>query len=143
MKEINRIEKTDLNRIAAKTETSTEKISFTEILAERRDSLNVEKLKKLVADIEKKGKVLANTCTAEDLMEYKKMIKSFFDEVIKHSLKVEQRSAFRRMKILKTVEVVDQKLLDLSDAILKQQEKGLSILAKIGQIQGLLVDIIA
>ncbi|NLC07893.1 MAG: YaaR family protein, partial [Syntrophomonadaceae bacterium] len=81
--------------------------------------------------------------TAEDLMKYKKMIKDFFDEVLKHSLKVEQRTGFRRMKIYKTIEIVDQKLLDLSDAILKQQEKGLNILARIGQIQGLLVDILA
>jgi uncharacterized protein YaaR (DUF327 family) len=143
MSEISRVERAGLTRPAAKTEVPGEKLSFTEILAERRGTLNVEKLKKTLKDIEKQGKVLANTCTAEDLMKYKKMIKDFFDEVLKHSLKVEQRTGFRRMKIYKTIEIVDQKLLDLSDAILKQQEKGLNILARIGQIQGLLVDILA
>jgi len=59
-------------------------------------------------------------------------------------LKVNARRGYGlggRTKILRTVSTIDQRLVELTDIILKQEKKGVSLLKKVGQIEGLLVNI--
>jgi uncharacterized protein len=44
-------------------------------------------------------------------------------------------------KVLKTVQVIDKKMVELTDQILNQQHDQLSILERIGEIKGMLVNL--
>jgi uncharacterized protein YaaR (DUF327 family) len=142
--EVNKIGRASLEKVKAKQDTSMEKISFTEVMAKKREDLVMEKLKKLMEEIEDQGNVLAESQTIEDLRKYKKLVREFLDEAVKNGLALEERRGFNRRgrtKIYKIVTEVDKKLLELTDAVIKKQEKGLRILDLVGEIKGLLINV--
>lgn len=142
--EVNKISRTTLDKTKAKQETASEKTTFTEVMAAKRTDLVIEKLQRLMEDIEDQGNVLAESQTVEDLMKYKKLVREFLDESIKNALALEERRGFNRRgrtKIYKIVTEVDQKLIELTNAVIDKQEKGLRILDLVGEIKGLLINV--
>lgn len=142
--EVNKISRTTLDKTKAKQETASEKTTFTEVMATKRTDLVIEKLQRLMEDIEDQGNVLAESQTVEDLMKYKKLVREFLDESIKNALALEERRGFNRRgrtKIYKIVTEVDQKLIELTNAVIDKQEKGLRILDLVGEIKGLLINV--
>ena len=121
-------------------------VSFREVMSTRRDEIDADRLNRLMEDIEEQGKILADSMTVEDLRDYKKKVKEFLSEAVKYGLKVQQSRGFNRggrMRIYKTGQKVDEKLLELTDAVINKQEKGIKVLSLIGEIRGLLLDVYA
>lgn len=72
------------------------------------------------------------------------MVKGFVEEAVNFGLRIEERrglSRSTRSKVLRVVSAVDEKLLELTDIIIAQEESKLNILKKVGEIQGLLVNL--
>lgn len=144
--EVNKVTRTTLDKTKAKPEVASEKTTFTEVMATKRTDLVMAKLQKLMEDIEDQGNVLSESQTVDDLRKYKKLVREFLDESVKNALALEERRGFNRRgrtKIYKIVTEVDKKLLELTDAVLHQQEKGLKILDLVGEIKGLLINVYA
>lgn len=144
--EVNKVGKIGLDPLKSKQEAPAESVTFTEFISEKRSQLNVDKLNKLVQGIEDQGVKLSKSCTIEDLRKYKQLVKEFMQDAVKHGLELEERRGFNRRgrsKVYKIVNEVDKKLLDLTDAVVKKQEKGLQVLNLVGEIKGLLVNIYA
>lgn len=144
--EVNKVTRTTLDKTKAKPEIAKEKTSFTEVMASKRTDLVMAKLQKLMEDIEDQGSVLSESQTVDDLRRYKKLVREFLDESVKNALAIEERRGFNRRgrtKIYKVVAEVDKKLLELTDAVLQKQEKGLRILDLVGEIKGLLINVYA
>ncbi|HHY77224.1 MAG TPA: YaaR family protein [Clostridiales bacterium] len=143
---VRNIEKANMEHIASKKVNDSASISFKEVMSIRRDEMDLERLNRLMEEIDEKGKTLSESMTVEDLREYKKKVKEFLEEAVKYGLKVQQSRGFNRggrMRIYKTVKKVDEKLLELTDAVINKQEKGIKVLSLIGEIRGLLLDIYA
>ena len=146
MMEVKKVSRATLDKTKQKSEVPTDKVIFTELMVKGRDQMNIERLNKLVQDIEDQGKILAESRNVGDLKKFKALVKSFMEEAVKHGLKLEERQGFNRRgrsRVYKIVTEVDKKLLDLTDAVLKQQEKGINILDRVGEIKGLLINIYA
>ena len=142
--EVNRVSKTGLNRIQKKEDLVTESISFTEVMGTKRENLVYEKMTKMMSAIEDQGKVLAESRTVEDLKKYKKLVKEFMDGAVKNGLRLEEQRGFNRRgrtKVYKIVKEVDKKLIDLTNAVLEKEKKGINILNLVGEIKGLLINI--
>ena len=142
--EVNRVSKTGLNRVQKKEDLATESISFTEVMGTKRENLVFEKMTKMMHGIEDQGKVLAESRTVEDLKKYKKLVKEFMDAAVKNGLKLEEQRGFNRRgrtKVYKIVKEVDKKLIDLTNAVLEKEKKGINILNLVGEIKGLLINI--
>jgi uncharacterized protein YaaR (DUF327 family) len=142
--EVNRVERASLDKVKSKNNTTSEKISFSEVMQQKKDQLHMEKFHRLITDIEDQGKVLAQSQTVEDLREYKKLIKELVDDTIKYGLSLEERRGFNRRgrsKVYKIVEEVDKKVLELTNAVLDKQKTGLELLDMVGEIKGLLINI--
>lgn len=138
--------KVDTSKVQAKKVKDEPSISFREVMGVRRDEMDVERLNRLIEDIDEQGKILAQSLTVEDLRNYKKKVKEFVTEAVKYGLKVQQSRGFNRggrMRIYKMVQKVDDKLLELTDAVISKEEKGLKVLNLVGEIRGLLLDIYA
>lgn len=138
--------KVDTSKVQAKKVKDEPSISFREVMGVRRDEMDVERLNRLIEDIDEQGKILAQSLTVEDLRNYKKKVKEFVTEAVKYGLKVQQSRGFNRggrMRIYKMVQKVDDKLLELADAVISKEEKGLKVLNLVGEIRGLLLDIYA
>lgn len=142
--DVRKIESLGLNKVAKKQDSITEKVSFTEFMATKRGEMVNEKFVKMIKEIEVQGKNLSENRTVDQLRKYKKLVKEFMEEAVQHGLSLEERRGFNRRgrtKVYKIVEQVDKKLLDLTDAVLKQQQSSLQILNQVGEIQGLLINI--
>ncbi len=144
--QVPKVTRSSLDAVKPKQEGIGESMTFTNLMADRRMELDTDKLNRKVQDIEDQGKVLAQSLNIEDLRTYKQMVKDFMQDAVKHGLKLEERRGFNRRgrtKIYKIVTEVDKKLLDLTDTVLKKQEKGLKVLDLVGEIKGMLLNIYA
>jgi len=141
---VNRLKGAQSKSIPAGRATVKPTVSFSEMLSDKEDDHSREHLQQMMKDIESKGRELADKKTVELLVDYKQMIKGFVEEAVSFGLKVEERRGLSRRgrsKVLKVVATIDEKLIELTDAVLQQERKQISVLEKIGQIQGLLVNL--
>lgn len=142
--EVQKVNRAGLNSVQKKEEVASGSVSFTEVMGSKRESLIYEKMAQMVKDIEDQGKVLAQSRTIDDLKKYKKLVKQFMDDAVKNGLELENQRGFNRRgrtKVYKIVKEVDKKLIDLTNAVLEKEQKGLNILNLVGEIKGLLINI--
>ncbi len=142
--DVQKVGNVGLNKIDKKAQVATESISFTEVMAKKRESVLHEKFANMAKEIEDQGKVLSESRTVEDLKRYKKMVKSFLEEAIQNGLQLENQRGFNRRgrtKVYKIVKEVDAKLMALTNEVLRKEQKGLNILNLVGEVQGLLINI--
>ncbi len=132
------------NKVTPKKPDLMPKISFTEILANKDYDSQKEALQKALDEIDKKGQALIEDRTVENLYAYKTLIKSFIEEVVNQGFELRERRGFSRTgrsKVMRTVAEVDAKLVELTNLILKREHKEISVLKRVGEIQGLLVNL--
>ncbi|MCD8502852.1 MAG: DUF327 family protein [Bacillaceae bacterium] len=145
--DVQRVGRANLNKTEQKQMGPQASVSFTELMQKGRDDQAYAKLSKLMEDIEDQGKILSESSrTVDELRKYKALVKEFMEDAVKLGLSLEERRGFNRRgrtKIYKIVKEVDRKLLDLTDALLVKQKKGLDILDMVGEIKGLLINIYA
>lgn len=144
---VNRVSKAGPDKVKMQTKETehVNKVSFKELLDYAEDdSRQKEMLDEMMERIQEKGKDLIETRTVESLFEYKDMVKGFVEDAVEFGLRIEERrglSRSTRSKVLRVVSAVDTKLLELTDIIIAQEESKIKILQKVGEIQGLLVNI--
>lgn len=121
------------------------RVTFMEILAdENDDERRRQLLQELLDEVDKKGRDLVENRTVESLFAYKNLVKSFIEEAVDFGLKISEKRGYGRAgrtKILRSVENVDEKLLQLTDLVLQKETKHINILGKVGEIKGLLVNL--
>lgn len=101
-------------------------------------------MQKLLQDIDKQGQQLSENPTFNELRKYKDLVKKFMGEVTKNGVGLYQTESwdpYGGSKTLKTIQVLDRKLMELTDQVLNQQNNGISLLDKIGEIKGLLINL--
>ena len=142
--DVQQIGKAALLKAGRREEARKETISFKEVIGTRRTDITLERLTKRMQEIEAQGRVLADTQSIDHLRKYKKLVKDFMDDAVKNGLQLEERRGFSQRgsaKVYKLVKEVDQKLVELTNAVLDKEEKGISLLGMIGEIQGMLINI--
>ncbi len=120
-------------------------IRFTEILAVKDYDRQKEALQQALDAIDQKGRALVEQRTVENLYAYKDLIRSFIEEVVHKGFEMREKRGFSRIgraKVLKTVAEVDAKLVELTNLIVKREHKEINVLKKVGEIKGLLVNLI-
>lgn len=143
---INRVssvtKKPDVHRISSVQ--NTENSSFTQLMDEKKDEKKREELHKLMDNIKQKGNELVDSKNVELLVNYKKMIKDFVSNAVEYAFEIQERKGFSRMgrtKILKIVSLIDESLVEITNDFLEQERNKINMLAKIGELNGLLMNI--
>ena len=142
--DVQRIGMAALLKAGRREEARKDSISFKEVIGTRREDITFERLTKRMQELEAQGKVLADTQSIDHLRKYKKLVKDFMDDAVKNGLQLEERRGFSQRgsaKVYKLVKEVDQKLVELTNAVLDKEERGISLLGMIGEIQGMLINI--
>lgn len=125
-------------------QTSTPRVTFTEILSIKDYDAQKAALQVVLDEIDRKGNLLIENRTVENLYAYKDMIKRFIDEVVEGGFEISERRGFSRggrSKVMRTVSEVDAKLVELTNLILKREHKEINVLKKVGEIRGLLINL--
>ncbi len=103
-----------------------------------------EKLNGLMNDITAQGEKLAEHMDIRDMKKYRELVKDFMNEVVNRSHKFSRENFLDRRgrhRVYGIVKLVDKNLDDLASELVKDEKDHLSILSKVGEIRGLLLDI--
>lgn len=103
-----------------------------------------EKLNGLMEDITAQGEKLSEHMDIRDMKKYRELVKDFLNEVINRSHKFSRENFLDRRgrhRVYGIVKLVDKNLDDLASELVKDEKDHLTILSKVGEIRGLLLDI--
>ncbi len=103
------------------------------------------KLSSLMDEITTQGKKLAEHMDVRDMKHYRELVKSFMNEVVSRSHEFSRENFLDRKgrhRVYGIVKLVDKNLDDLATELMKEEKDHLSILGKVGEIRGLLLDIL-
>ncbi|QDP38806.1 YaaR family protein [Radiobacillus deserti] len=118
--------------------------NFDSMVSAQSHKLKQQELTKLMSDLSAQGEKVAQHQSFKDLARYKRLVKKFVKEAVqfgmdlKHSHSWTAQGSNRKLTI---VEQVDDKLLELTEAVMGQEKKQIDILGLIGEIKGLLINI--
>lgn len=101
-------------------------------------------LEQMVRDITEQGEKVVRFRSFRDLARFKRMIQQFLEEAVFDGLSLKKTRNFNTTNFshrLMTVEKIDEKLVELTDELLDQESKAVDLLAIIGEIEGLLINL--
>lgn len=103
-----------------------------------------QRLNTLLDEITNQGERIAQHMDIRDMKKYRGLVKDFLNEVVTRSHKFSRENFLDRKgrhRVYGIVRLVDQNLDELASELVKEEVDHISILSKIGEIQGLLLDI--
>jgi uncharacterized protein YaaR (DUF327 family) len=132
---------------AVRDSSETAQLSFRRTLTELSKQEHEARLAAMAADIEEQGKRLSKHAVYEELERYRALIRSFLNDVVSNGYEFSREAASGgrgrgRGRFFVTVKTVDEKLTELAQAVLGSQETELEILSRVGELYGLIVDLL-
>ena len=103
-----------------------------------------ERLTLMYEEITMQGNKIAKHTDVRDMKRYRGLIKDFMNEIVNRSHKFSRENFLDRKgrhRVYGIIRRVDETLDELAQELMKDEKDHLSILGKIGEIRGLLLDI--
>lgn len=103
-----------------------------------------ERLTAMMEEITMQGEKLAKHRDVKDMKRYRGLIKEFLNEIVNRSHEFSRENFLDRKgrhRVYGIIRLVDKNLDELAQELVKDEKDNLSILEKIGEIRGLLLDI--
>ena len=102
------------------------------------------RLNSLMEEITMQGEKIAKRKDIRDMRRYRGLIKDFMNEIVSRSHSFSRENFLDRRgrhRVYGIIRLVDETLDELAQELVKDEKDNLSILNKIGEIRGLLLDI--
>jgi len=102
------------------------------------------KLNALMEEITSEGQKLAKKRDVKDMRHYRGLVKSFLNEIVSRSHEFSRENFLDkrgRHRVYGIIRRVDETLDELAQALMSDEKDNIDILGKIGEIEGLLLDI--
>lgn len=128
----------------AKTELGDGSFKFT-LASVITDADLQAKVDALLQDITVQGNLIARHMDIRDMKKYRSLIKDFLNEVVYRSHKFSRENFLDRRgrhRVYGIIRLIDSNLDELAGELLKEELDHIAILDRIGEIQGLLLDIL-
>lgn len=103
------------------------------------------RLSTLMEEITMQGDKLAKKRDIKDMRKYRGLIKDFMNEIVSRSHSFSRENFLDRKgrhRVYGIIRLVDENLDELARELMKDEQDHLAILSKIGEIRGLLLDIL-
>lgn len=100
----------------------------------------------LLTDITAQGERIAQHMDIRDLKRYRGLIKDFLNEVVYRSHKFSRENFLDRRgrhRVYGIIRLIDENLDALAEELVADEQDHIAILGRIGEIEGLLLDILA
>ncbi len=121
-----------------------EQNEFSAELAQNKEELSLQELKRLFNKVTEQGNRLTQTPTFEELKSYRDLVQRFIKEAVGKMYDRKSQSGWDRMgrrKVYTIVTKVNSTLEDMAEEIRTGQATALSIAAKHDAVRGMLVDL--
>lgn len=128
----------------AKTELGDGSFKFT-LASAITDADLQAKVDALLQDITVQGNLIARHMDIRDMKKYRSLIKDFLNEVVYRSHKFSRENFLDRRgrhRVYGIIRLIDSNLDELAGELLKEELDHIAILDRIGEIRGLLLDIL-
>lgn len=142
--EVQRVAKTSFSRLGVKDGAAKDSASFHSIIDKKQADMSNESLNQKMKTIESIGSKLVESRTVENLRKYKKVVKEFLSDVVNNGLQIKDQNGFSQngsARTYKLVKEVDQKLVDVTNAVLDKEKTGIDLLGMVGEIRGMLINL--
>ncbi len=143
--QINQIQMPTLRETSPVAEAKVDKGFRFTLLSQIGEADLQDKLTEMVHKITDQGQKIAEHMDIRDLKVYRSMISDFMNEVVANSHKFSRENFLDRRgrhRVYGIVRVVNEKIDALAKELLSEEKNHMSILERIGEIQGLILDII-
>lgn len=103
-----------------------------------------DRLQLMMEEITMQGDKIVKRMDVKDMRRYRTLIKDFMNEIVNRSHKFSRENFLDRRgrhRVYGIIRLVDEKLDELAQELVKDERDNISILAKVGEIRGLLLDI--
>lgn len=118
--------------------------AFQEIFQQAGAKLTRAELDKLMLSIDEMGKLLSRQMSWKSLMDYKERVRRFLEQIVKGGFSATEKQGFDRrgrMRLYKIISQIDDLMAELAEQVVSDEKDNIEILAKIGDIRGLLVNL--
>lgn len=141
---IDNIQQTQTASATRQTQTTGEDFKFT-LMSSLEEAGLQERLTLMMEDITMQGKKLGKHMDVRDMKHYRKLIQEFMNEIVNRSHKFSRENFLDRRgrhRVYGMIKRVNAALDELAQELMKEEKDHLSILGKIDEIRGLLLDIL-
>ena len=128
---------------APKVQQTDGSFKFT-LVSHIEDAALKEHIAALMGAINEQGEKISKKKDVRDMKKYRGLIKEFLNEIVNRSHQFSRENFLDRRgrhRVYGIIRMVDQTLDELAQELVKDEKDNLAILAKIGEIRGLLLDI--
>ena len=136
---------TQVSQVAQTAEKTQADGTFKFTLASRVEEQELQaRLTALMEEITMQGKRLGKRRDVKDMRRYRGLIKEFMNEVVSRSHHFSRENFLDRKgrhRVYGIIRLIDENLDELAQELMKDEKDNLLILSKIGEIEGLLLDI--
>lgn len=118
--------------------------NFADMMVQQDAQRSQEQLQSKLHDIHRQGDRLAKNMTVRELMLYRQMVKSFLEDTIKRGVGLKEVRGFDRrgrVKRYKLLDEIDATLVSMAEELLDSEEGRIELLNKIGEIRGILINL--
>lgn len=141
---VNQINQVTQPEAAAPVRESDGNFKFTLVSHVEEQELQA-RLSTLMEAITMQGDKLSKKRDIRDMKKYRGLIKEFMNEIVSHSHSFSRENFLDRKgrhRVYGIIRLVDENLDELAQELMKDEQDHLAILSKIGEIRGLLLDIL-
>lgn len=105
-----------------------------------------EQLRRSLQQIILQGERLSKSMTVRELHSYKHMIRKFLEDTVRQGIVIKETTGWDRRgrsKKYKLLDEIDEQLVSMGEEMLSHEEGRIEILNKIGEIKGLLINLLS
>ena len=102
------------------------------------------RLTALMEEITRQGDRISKHMDVKDMKKYRSLVKSFMNEIINRSHEFSRENFLDRKgrhRVYGIIKLVDKNLDDIAEELMREEKDNISILGRIGEIKGLLLDL--
>lgn len=103
------------------------------------------KINNMLNDINVQGKLIARHMDIREMKKYRGLIKEFLNEIVNRSHKFSRENFLDhrgRHRVYGIIRLIDENLDELAQELVEDEKNQIDILSRIGEIEGLLLDIL-
>lgn len=102
------------------------------------------KIDRMLTDINVQGRLIAKHMDIREMKRYRGLIRDFLNEIVNRSHKFSRENFLDRRgrhRVYGIIRLIDENLDELAQELVEDEKNQISILSRIGEIEGLLLDI--
>ncbi len=122
-----------------------QKRSFSDMMQQQGERATHEELSRQMREIAMQGDRLAKAMTVRELKAYKLMVRRFLEETVRRGVKMKETRGWDRRgrgKRYNVIDEVDSALREMADELLDTEQGRIDLLNKVGEIRGMLINLV-